>query len=105
MIRYLERLPRHGEGVRGRGGEHFYVSRVDPDDAGGYVVTCVSPRTWARDARLVTRAARALAQEMGERAAEARHIAFAVRASVAAGTREPDEASDSTKEGAESTKL
>jgi hypothetical protein len=41
-IAYFEDAPRPGRSVRGLAGEHFVVSRVDPDGTGGYIATCVT---------------------------------------------------------------
>ena len=42
QVRYLERVPEPGEGIRGLAGEALVVSHVEADD-GGFVVTCVRP--------------------------------------------------------------
>ena len=68
-VRYLERVPRRGDRVRGRGGELFVVSRVESED--GQLAACVTLTEYARDARLLSRKMRDLARDMRERAVEA----------------------------------
>ena len=69
-VRYLERVPRRGERVRGRGGELFVVSRVESED--GHLAACLTLVEYTRDARRLSRKMRDLAHELRERAVEAR---------------------------------
>ena len=72
-VRYLDRVPRRGEPVRGRGGELFVVSRVESED--GHLAACLTPVDYAHDARRLSRRMRDLAHELRERAVEAKQRA------------------------------
>lgn len=55
-VRYLTKVPRRGERAVGQGREFLVVSRVERD-GDGWLIGCVSPVIYARDARRLLREA------------------------------------------------
>ena len=63
LIRYMEQPPGRGERALGRSGEWLFVSKVRPDETGGYLVDCVPAGTYVREAKGFARTSRRLAED------------------------------------------
>jgi hypothetical protein len=81
-VRYLTKVPRRGERAEGQGREFLVVSRVERD-GDGWLIACISPVTYARDARRLSAKLREATHGARERTLAARARTAGLRRKLA----------------------